>query len=184
MPKSFLNKPGYPIGLRNNNPGNLRPGDSWKGMLGTNGGFIVFENIGYGIRAMTIDLTSKIRNGYNTIGYISTPDIMGRIINRWAPESENDTSAYIDAVVRSTGMSEGKLLTADGPTLRKLIRAIIKVENGSFAELISDADINEGMAMADSNLINVGNVGFGVASALFLLSLYLLATMEKMPKRG
>lgn len=174
MPKSFLNQPGLPIGLRNNNPGNLRPGDNWQGMIGESGGFIQFKDISWGIRAMGIDLTTKIRNGYNTIELI---------IFRWAPPSENDTLAYIAAVVDYTGLPQNKVLTADTTTLRRLIRAIMNVELGNgYSAMITDADINEGLSMIDGSIINPGTVGFSIATGLFLLALYLLATMPKMPK--
>jgi len=169
MAKSFLNQPGLPLGLRNNNPGNLRPGDNWQGMVGTNGGFIQFENIGWGVRALGIDLTTKIRNGYNTIELI---------IFRYAPPSENDTLAYIASVVADTGIQQNKTLAADTITLKKIIRAIMNVELGkSFSAMVTDADVLEGLGMINDN--TVGVVGFSVASFLFLLSLYLLYTMPK-----
>lgn len=174
MPKNFLNQPGLPLGLRNNNPGNLRPGDNWQGMIGTNQGFIQFQDISWGIRALAIDLRTKIRNGYDTIELI---------IFRYAPPSENDTLAYIAAVVDYSGWPQNKILSVDGPTLRKLIRAIMNVELGTgYSAMITDADINEGIAKMDGSLINTGTVGFSVATLLFLFSLYLLATMPKMPK--
>ena len=173
MPKSFLNQPGLPLGLRNNNPGNLRCCDDWQGVIGDNQGFLVFENIGYGIRALGIDLTTKIRNGYNTIELI---------IFRYAPPSENDTLAYIASVVEFTGLSQTRELTADQNTLRRLIRAIMNVELGTqYSAMISDADINEGLAMMGANL-PVGEIGFGVAVVLFGFALYLLATMPKISK--
>jgi hypothetical protein len=174
MAKSFLNMAGYPLGLRNNNPGNLRPGDNWQGMIGENGGFIQFQDISWGIRALGIDLSTKIRNGYNTIE---------KIISRYAPPTENDTQAYINAVVDFTGLSATRVLTADVTTLRRLIRAIMNVEIGtSYSAMITDADINEGLAKISGSIINTGTVGFTIATGLFLMALYLLATMPKMPK--
>jgi len=168
--KSFLNQPGLPLGLRNNNPGNLRVGDTWQGMVGKNQGFVVFENIGWGIRALGIDLSTKIKNGYNTIELI---------IFRYAPPSENDTLAYIASVVEFTGLSQNRELTADQNTLKRLIRAIMNVELGSgYSAMITDADINEGLEMMGGTL-PVGEIGLGFAVALFGFALYLLATMPK-----
>jgi len=168
--KSFLNQPGLPLGLRNNNPGNLRVGDTWQGMVGENQGFVVFENIGWGIRALGIDLSTKIKNGYNTIELI---------IFRYAPPSENDTLAYIASVVEFTGLSQNRELTADQNTLKRLIRAIMNVELGSgYSAMITDADINEGLEMMGGTL-PVGEIGLGFAVALFGFALYLLATMPK-----
>ena len=170
MAKSFLNQPGLPLGLRNNNPGNLRVGDTWQGMVGENQGFVVFENIGWGIRALGIDLSTKIKNGYNTIELI---------IFRYAPPSENDTLAYIASVVEFTGLSQNRELTADQNTLKRLIRAIMNVELGSgYSAMITDADINEGLEMMGGTL-PVGEIGLGFAVALFGFALYLLATMPK-----
>jgi len=177
MPKSFLNMPGYPIGLRNNNPGNLRPGDNWQGMIGENGGFIQFENIGYGIRALAIDLRTKINNGFDTIDLI---------IYRYAPPGENDTDAYIGnvigSVVKYTGIPSDRKLYPNTDTLYRLIRAIVNVELGTtFSGYITTSDINEGISMMGTKL-PVGEIGLGFSTLLFGFSLYLLATMPKIPK--
>lgn len=172
MGKSFLNQPGLPIGLRNNNPGNLRPGDNWRGMIGENGGFIVFEDVSFGIRAMAIDLRTKIGKGYNTIT---------KIITRWAPPSENDTAAYIRNVEYSTGWDADRILQADAATYKRMIRAIMNVELGpSYSAMITDTDINEGIEKMGGG-VPVGEIGFGVSVGLFLFAVYLLATM---PKKG
>jgi len=166
---------GYPLGLRNNNPGNLRPGDNWQGMIGEYAGFIQFENIAWGLRALGKDLTTKINSGYNTIE---------KIITRYAPPTENNTAAYIAALVDYTGLSATKILVADNVTLKRLIRAIMNVELGTnYSALITDTDINEGLAMMGNSIITTGTVGFSIATGLFLFSLYLLITMEKMPKK-
>jgi len=162
---------GYPIGFRNNNPGNIRPGDSWQGMTGTNGGFVVFTDMSFGIRALGTDLRTKINKGLDTIS---------AIIYRYAPPSENDTGAYIESVSDDTGLSPSQKLAADRDTLRKLVRAIINHENGNnYSALLTDADINEGLDKMSGGSSAVGPVGFSVATLLFLLSVYLLATMPK-----
>lgn len=174
MAKSFLNMAGYPLGLRNNNPGNLRTGDNWQGMIGSNAGFVVFQDISWGIRALAMDLAGDIsKDGDNTIR---------KLITAFAPPSENDTMAYINAVSDYTGLSPDHILTADGSTLRRLIRAIMNVELGSnYSALITNADIDEGISKMPGGSL-VGPVGFGVATLLFMLALGLLATMPKMPK--
>jgi len=169
MPKSFLNMAGYPRGLRNNNPGNIKAGDNWQGMIGVSDGFVQFENIGWGIRALGVDLSTKIRNGYDTIELI---------IFRYAPPTENETLAYIASVVEFTGLSQTRELTADQNTLKRLIRAIMNVELGSgYSAMITDADINEGLEMMGG--LPVGEIGLGFAVVLFGFALYLLATMPK-----
>jgi hypothetical protein len=153
MAKDFSgsNYASYPIGFRNNNPGNLRDsGSSWQGMTGTNGGFLTFSNMDYGIRALATDLYNKIGRGLTTVS---------DIISAYAPSSENDTQAYIDAVTQSTGYGAYDQLGQDADTLMALVRAIIIHENGaSYASLISNDDIKEGMAlMQPSFLLNIGN---------------------------
>lgn len=176
MPKNFLNTPGYPRGLRNNNPGNIRDNDNWQGEIGIDAaGFTIFKDCSWGLRALAIDLSTKIRNGYNTIR---------KIITRYAPPSENDTEAYISSVVGYTGIGSNTELSADPGTLARLMRAIMNVELGaSFSNMLTASDINEGISMMGSNNVT-GPVGLGIAGILFLVALYALVTMPKMPKRA
>jgi len=168
MAKSFLNIPGLPIGLRNNNPGNIRPGDDWRGMIGEAGGFVVFENIAFGIRALGIDLRTKINNGYDTTELI---------IFRYAPPIENDTLEYIRRVVDTTGIPQNRELSADPETLAKLCRGIINVELGpNYSHYITDNDISEGIGLMGGGSL-VGPVGFSLAAVLLLVAVGLFATM-------
>src|SRR5689334_21426246 len=121
MATSFIGQDNLPIGLRNNNPGNIRPGDSWQGMVGENGGFVVFQDITWGLRALATDITNKIREGYNTIT---------SLIGRYAPPSENNTPAYINAVAADTGIGPNDPLDLSAETLHDLVRAIMNHENG------------------------------------------------------
>lgn len=71
-------------GMRNNNPGNLRPlgrGDQWQGQIGIDdAGFVIFDNRENGLRAMGINtMTKYVRDGSNTIrrlvrGHASAPE--------------------------------------------------------------------------------------------------------------
>jgi len=166
MAKSFLNMQGYPRGLRNNNPGNIRASDPWQGMIGTDpAGFAVFKDISWGIRAMAKDLTSKINNGYDTLQ---------EIIYRWAPPTENDTEAYLDYMIGSTLFARNQQLTATAATVKKIIRGIIDVELGyQYASLINSADIDEGYALMNSGTVTPGAAAtaFGFSGVLFLGSL-------------
>lgn len=151
MAKSFLNRSDLPLGLRNNNPGNLRPGDNWQGMIGENGGFLVFQNIAYGIRAMATDIGNDIRlDGLNTIR---------KLVNEYAPPTENNTALYISRMVQSTGFAADQPLPANAETLRKLIRGHMRVELGdSYAALVTDSDILEGLSMINKDLKNYFNI--------------------------
>lgn len=166
---------GYPLGLRNNNPGNLRPGDNWQGMTGVNQGFIVFKDIAYGIRAMGTDIGNDIRlDGLNTLR---------KLINEYAPPSENDTDAYIRRMFSYTGFSADQQLPANLVTLKKLIRGHMNVELGElYSSMVTDADIDQGLALMNSTLLKYFNIpqsaatGLGVAVAV--LAIYWLSTMK------
>ena len=79
------------LAYRNKNPLNIRTGANWQGMDGEGrSGFCVFKGFSYGYRAAVL-----ILRAYNLKGIRSIKDI----ISRWAPASENNTKAYIKAVV-------------------------------------------------------------------------------------
>lgn len=116
-----------PRGIRNNNPGNIRWGDDWKGLVPegqrTDKAFCQFIKPEYGVRAMIVILRNyQRRHGLNTIR---------SIINRWAPTNENNTQAYIDSVAKATGTTpDQKVDTGDSRFMMKLLQAIIRYENG------------------------------------------------------
>lgn len=81
-----------PLGIRNNNPLNIRfsPMNVWKGQTGCNKGFCTFDTMEHGYRAALVLLLNYVKRGYDTIS---------EIVSRWAPESENNTQAYINRVM-------------------------------------------------------------------------------------
>lgn len=82
-----------PRGIRNNNPGNIRLGNNWKGEKpGEDTAFETFTSVEYGIRAIF-----KLIDTY--ISKYNLETIQG-IISRFAPPHENATANYINAVVR------------------------------------------------------------------------------------
>lgn len=85
---------------------------------------------------MITDITGDIVNdGRNTIT---------KLVNSYAPPSENNTAAYISAVSNYTGIPANATLAATRPTIEKLIRAKMNVElSPTHAARISQADINE-----------------------------------------
>lgn len=129
-------------GIRNNNPGNIRWGDEWQGLVPkaqrTDKSFCQFTTPEYGIRAMIIILRNYQRkHGLNTVT---------GIIKRWAPPNENNTQAYIDSVAKSTGVPADKPVdTTDSRFMMNLLRAIIQHENGSqpyeFATFVKAIDL-------------------------------------------
>jgi hypothetical protein len=130
-------------GLQNNNPGDIKVSASnWLGAVGDNGTFVTFSDTTWGIRAMAVDLTTKInKDALNTIT---------KIISAYAPSSDNNNvPAYISAVGNDTGIDPLALLVADTPTLSALIRAIINHEIGDTlsSQYVSDQDIATGISM-------------------------------------
>ena len=89
-----------PKGIRNCNPLNIRRSkDQWKGLAEaqTDRAFCQFKSLEYGWRAAFYLLTRTYYHKYRLY-------TIRTIIRRWAPESENNTEAYIANVSRLTGV--------------------------------------------------------------------------------
>lgn len=127
---SYLGQHNLPRGMRNNNPGNLRiSSNAWQGKIpasmNTDGAFEQFYNYAYGIRAMI-----KLLIHYMTVKKLVT---IRDIISTYAPSSENDTNAYIRNVATATGFPPDWPLSPSPDTLRRLVIAMSRVENGREA---------------------------------------------------
>jgi hypothetical protein len=135
----------YARGIRNNNPGNLRSGSNWQGMVGTDGNdFIIFSDMKYGTRALATDLSNKFFKGLNTVS---------KIISVYAPPSENNTIAYINAVSNAIGVNADTPLDWSKATLAKFVRAVITHENGNDGSVVTDQIINDGIATMTPSLL-------------------------------
>lgn len=130
-----------PRGIRNNNPGNIVKTDRpWQGeVLGSDSRYASFDSPEAGIRAMARTLsTYGEQHGLNTVQ---------GIVARWAPASENPTTAYIKAVAKDLGVKPGQPLDLKDPAIMGgLVRAIIKHENGQ--QPYSDEQIARGITAA------------------------------------
>jgi len=118
-----------PRGLRNNNPLNIRHNaDNFQGEIkGTDKAFKTFISMPYGYRAAFLTLATYHSRGWNTIE---------KIVTRWAPPNENNTSGYIANVEKWSGVSRQKLLTlADGGDYIMIVAAMSFIENGSNADI-------------------------------------------------
>jgi len=120
--------PQTPRGVRNANPGNIRedPNDRTK-WLGERAGdndpaFEEFDDPVYGLRAL-MKILLKYRRDYG----LST---VAKIIDRWAPPSENATSEYAAAVARRLGVGVDTPLALTREHLITVARAIVIHENG------------------------------------------------------
>lgn len=116
-----------PLGVRNRNPLNIRVTVSkWIGQEGQNKGFVKFKTFVYGYRA-----AFRIMNVYNKNYKLTS---VGRIIQRWAPESENNTCGYIKRVCELTGLdpySRIDVSDQDSTTdVCNFVRAMASVETG------------------------------------------------------
>ena len=111
-------------GFRNNNPGNIRAGQGYRGEIGADdGGYAVFNTAFNGIRAIGYDLIAKMRRAVDTVA---------EIVTVYAPPSENDTAAYIKDVCRRTGFKSDDILSLNHVSvLVPLVTAIITHEDGS-----------------------------------------------------
>lgn len=124
-------------GLRNCNPGNIRHSIArFRGEVrpSRDAAFKEFSSLAWGYRAIFVVLnTYRKKHGLHTL-----PEM----ISRWAPPSENHTSAYIQAIQRMTGIPLDELIcTDDEQTMIPLAMAISQVENGVPA---SRADVEAG----------------------------------------
>lgn len=129
-----------PRGIRNNNPLNIRIGNTWLGERPnpTDQEFEEFVTMEYGIRAAFIILRRYIRRyKKNTIS---------SIVSTWAPSSENNTLKYIDRVAQMTHLSpDDPIDYYDRDTMCKLVAAMAQVECG---QPIDEAKIIKAYDMA------------------------------------
>lgn len=114
-----------PRGIRNNNPLNIRIGNTWLGERAdpTDQEFEEFVTIEYGLRAAFIILRRYIRRyKKNTVT---------SIVSTWAPSSENNTVRYIDTVCDRTGLRPDETIQyEDKVTMCQLVEAMALVECG------------------------------------------------------
>lgn len=125
----------YPRGYRLNNPLNIeRTSTVWVGMSSAQPDerFVAFETPEYGIRAAARILqTYQEKYGIGSIR---------QVIERWAPSTENDTSAYIKAVeIWSDFDADDTLNLSDYNTVSRLMKAMARMELGKPAEGMPDA---------------------------------------------
>lgn len=129
-----------PRGIRNNNPLNIRIGNTWLGERTnpTDQEFEEFVTMEYGLRAAFIILRRYIRRyKKNTIS---------SIVSTWAPSSENNTLKYIDCVAQMTHLSpDDPIDYYDRDTMCKLVAAMAQVECG---QPIDEAKIIKAYDMA------------------------------------
>ena len=130
-------------GYRNTNPLNMRhDNDRWQGEVvpSQDGAFKQFETMAWGYRA-----AFKLLHNYQKNNGCR---ILSDFINRWAPPSENNTSAYVSTVAKRAGLSVSEIDTLKGDTMRAVVSAMSYVENGVEA---NEADVAAGWELFMQN---------------------------------
>jgi hypothetical protein len=128
-----------------NNPGNIRPSNpSWQGAVGQSKGFVVFDTMVNGVRALCRQLlVYQDRYGIKTVR---------QVISRWAPPSDNNpTDAYIAFVCSVLNCQPDDAFNfRNADWLYWMVTAIGEEENGhdAFTQNVTDADINAGVSAA------------------------------------
>lgn len=121
-----------------NNPMNIRASNTkWLGEVdpGFKTDFENFSTPADGYRAGFVTIYNYIKNGADTLT---------KILNKYAPPSENDTQAYIDQVSKYTGIDPNAQLntkTFSGPQGVNIIIAMSRIEQGKQPV---QKDVNDG----------------------------------------
>ncbi|MFB0770361.1 structural protein [Proteus cibi] len=112
-------------GERNNNPGNIRHGSKWQGLSAqqTDKDFCQFVSPEYGIRAIY-----KLLQTYQNRDKLNTVE---KIIDKYAPPNENNTTGYINRAAKDIGVSVNEYINVSSkPVAIALATAIVCVELG------------------------------------------------------
>lgn len=113
-----------PRGIRNNNPGNLDKGPTYKGLTAVQPDprFSTFISMPYGLRALGECLFAYHKDhGLNTVD---------QFIKRFAPPNENQTQAYVSAVAACCRVPPGAPYPLTPANMLLLLEGISRHENG------------------------------------------------------
>lgn len=170
-------------GIANKNPGNIKMTSiSWKGEiphhLNTDGVFEQFYQMEYGVRAAVVNLI----NGYFRVGL----NTISKIIARYAPNSENNTSAYISTMESLTGWKRNAVIKPTRKNMERLVAAIFTVEVGrDQVRKISPFDFKKGFDLVPTSLFaqDTGNdtpsASSSIAGGKLMLGLFTLLLAGK-----
>jgi nucleoid-associated protein YgaU len=114
-----------PRGIRNNNPGNIEYGKFARSMgaTGSDGRFAKFPTPEQGIKAL-----GALQKRYEDDGLLTVT----QRISRWAPASENNVTAYANAVAKKMGIDPNTPFSINDPKLGPaFVEGMIQHENGS-----------------------------------------------------
>lgn len=122
-------------GVRNCNPLNIERGIQWKGLRPeqTDKRFCQFVSMQYGWRAGLVILRNYIKG---RSGAKRPLDTIEKIINRWAPPSENHTSSYIKNVCEDVGIDmRTRIKWEDRAAICAIVKAMARVECGQIFDI-------------------------------------------------
>lgn len=124
-----------PRGIRNNNPLNIRKGNSWIGERypQVDREFEEFQTLEYGIRA-AFKLMRNYITGFS--GRSVKYNTIRKLIRRWAPPTENATQRYIDFVCKEVDKDQNEVIFfSDRKLMVMICRAMAFVECGQWIEV-------------------------------------------------
>jgi hypothetical protein len=132
---------GLPLGLRQRNPGNIRPGAGFIGESGDGGGYATFGSDDEGLRAI-----QRLLMTYGDKYDIKT---LRQLANRYAPPSDNNpTGNYIDFLSDKTGIGpDDEINLAESGS--SIIPAIVGFEQGQ--QPYSQAQIDRAIRAAGTD---------------------------------
>lgn len=129
-----------PRGIRNNNPLNIRIGNTWLGEVPnpSDSDFEQFVSVVYGLRAAFCILRRYIRRYHR--------DTIAKIISAWAPSNENNTALYISQVAKRVGIDPDTIIHyEDEETMLSLVQAMAVQECG---QRVSEESLKEAYKIA------------------------------------
>lgn len=138
-----------PRPARNNNPGDLEAGDHWQGLMPAaqltdvqkHERFAVFSAPKWGFRALAVLL--------HNYAALYGCDTVRKIVNRFAPPTENNTNAYVDFVSHALDVwFDDHIDVTNQTTLFALCKAIATFETGSWAPYWTDEQLADGIRLA------------------------------------
>ena len=119
-----------PRGIRNNNPLNIRIGNTWLGEVSdpTDSDFEQFVSVKYGLRAGFVILRRYIKRYHR--------DSITKIVRAWAPATENDTQSYIKYVSQWSKIDPEETISFDNVhQMCSLVQAMARMEVGLIIPL-------------------------------------------------
>lgn len=112
--------------VKRNNPANIRfnAANKWKGQIGHQDGFCIFDTVNNGVRAQMKLIKTYIRKGFDTVE---------KIITRWSPPNENDTKNIIKFICDKLGIEPDTKISFDnGFVICEFCYNQIRIESGVY----------------------------------------------------